>query len=41
MKENNLINGADHLRRILEGAQSIVNDALAGASSSGNSVKKT
>ncbi len=32
--------GPDHLRRILEEAQTIVNDALAGASS-GNAVKKT
>jgi len=32
--------GADHLRRILEEAQTIVNDALAGGSSAGNGLKK-
>jgi len=41
MKENNLINGADHRRRIPEDAQTIVDDALAGVASSGNSVRKT
>jgi phosphoglucomutase len=34
-------NGADHLRRILEDAQMIVNDALAGVVSPGNAVMKT
>ena len=34
-------NGADHLRRILEDAQMIVNDALAGAASPGNAEMKT
>ena len=33
--------GANHLRRIVEEAQTIVNDILAGATSSGNAVKQT
>jgi phosphoglucomutase len=33
--------GAEHLRRILEEAQTIVNDALARAASPGNAVMKT
>jgi hypothetical protein len=41
MKENNLINGAGYRRRILEDAETIVNDVLAGASTSGNAVKNT
>ena len=32
--------GADHLRRILEEAQAIVNDALAVGASSGNGLRK-
>jgi len=32
--------GADHLRRILEGAQAIVSDALAPGGSTGNGLRK-